>query len=459
MKKVTKNLKFRLLLGLFLFLFATFYLFGYFLVASLKNSYLESADATLSVIIKDISHDYNDASDADTLLGDAKEEFDIQTLYVQLGVLDTHTRTFLSISTSRDLKNEPMVLDATTIESLLITRKMMFSTVHHAKKTLRVAHRILDVPSQSPIILSCALNYEYHTPYLKQLKAWLWMGLSTLLFIILLMAYFIISKSFSNVQNVIDEVRAIGIEDTYKPIAQSHVSPEIDNLIDTFNVLLAELSTAYTQVKAFGHNASHELKTPLTIMRGEIEIGLKKERSQEEYQEILTSLHYEVSSLQSIIEKILFLSSVTKQGLDASFEDIYMDELIHEVLEEKRSVAKQKAIGLHVSCCEPVTIRGNAALLKIVLSNLLDNAIKYATSTTTVTIALIQGSVQIENKGMEISEEEIPHIFERFYRGKQVGKISGSGLGLALVKAIVDVHGFGIAVKSTHEKTVFTLSV
>lgn len=458
-KKVTKNLKFRLLLGLFFFLFVIFYLFGYFLVASLKNSYLESTDAKLGVIIKDISHDYKHQSDADTLLGDAKEEFDIQTLYVQLSTLDTQTHTVLPVSASFDLKNEPMAIDARTIENVLMTRKIVFTTVHHAKKTLRVAHMILDAQAKMPLILSCALQYEYHTPYLKQLKEWLWMGLGIVLSVILLMVYFIISKSFSNVQNVIDEVRSINIEETYKTIKQSHVSPEIDNLIDTFNALLTELSTAYTQVKAFGHNASHELKTPLTIMRGEIEIGLKKERSQEEYQKILASIHHEVISLQSVIEKILFLSSVTKQGLHASFEDIYMDELIHEVLEEKRMFAQQKAIDLEISTCEPITIRGNAVLLKILLNNLVENAIKYAAHTTTVRIALFQGSVYIKNSGIVISEEEISHIFERFYRGKQVGSISGSGLGLALVKAIADLHGFRIDVQSTHEETVFTLNL
>lgn len=460
MKTVAKNLKFRLLSGLFLFLFVTFYLFGYFLVASLKSSYLTSTDAKLELILKDILHDYTNQSDADSLWEDAQEEFGIQALYVQLGVLDSKTQTFFSTSTSHNLKNEPLVVDASTIATLLMTHKSVFATVRHAKNTLRVAHMMVDASSQTPVVLSCALHYEYHTPYLKQLKEWLWMGLGTLLLVVLLMVYFIISKSFENVQKVIDEVRNINIEDRYKPIAQSHVSPEIDNLIDTFNALLLELSNAYTQVKAFGQNASHELKTPLTIMRGEIEIGLKKERSKEEYQEILTSIKHEVASLQNIIEKILFLSSVTKQGIYTSFEDVYMDELIHEVLEEKRTLAWQKAIDLHMSRCEPLSVRGNAALLKILLSNLLDNAIKYATQTTTVNIELVQGNLRIENKGIGISEEDMPHIFERFYRGKEVGLISGSGLGLALVKAIVDVHGYGIDVQSTHEgMTVFTLSL
>lgn len=427
-------------------------MFGYFLVGSLKNAYLQSTDATLDVIIKDISHDYTSQNDADGILGDAKEEFDIPTLYVQLGTIDKKKEAFNVISTSHDLKGEAIFLDAKSITAVLTSKGVVFTTIRHAKKTLRVAHMVIENDAKTPIVLSCALNYEYHTPYLKQLKEWLWIGLSSLLLFILLMVYFIISQSFLNVQRVIDEVRHVSIEETYIPIAKSHVSKEIDNLIDTFNALLAQLSHSYMQVKQFGHNASHELKTPLTIMRGEIEVGLKKERSCEEYQTILKTIHAEVKSLQTVIEKILFLSSVTKQGVHASFETVYLDELIHEVVGEKKALAKQKDVTLSIRTCEPFTLSGNCALLKILLTNLLDNAIKYSDNGTTVIIALVDEQVSIENKGVSIAEEEMPYIFDRFYRGKGVGSIEGSGLGLSLVKAIAEVHGLSTEVECFNEK-------
>lgn len=455
---MTKNIKFRLILGLFSFLVITFYMFGYFLVSSLKRSYLETIDTKLEVILKDIAHDYNGQNDANELLGDAKEEFDIQTLYVQLTKIDIYTRKPLEISISQDLKNQPILLEESTITNLLKTRKIIISYGKHLTRGLRVAHTIINAESQTPSILLCALEYDYHTPYLKQLREWLWFGLSTLLIVVLLTVYFIISKSLANVQKVIEEVNAININQTYKPLTKSHLSPEIDHLIDTFNILLTQLSSAYMQVKQFGNNASHELKTPLTIIRGEIEVGLKKERSSEEYKEILTSIQYEVIGLQSIIEKMLFLSSVSKSEVRASFVEVYIDELIHEILDEKRVSAEQKNLHLIMERCEPLTVEGNSDLLKIVLNNLMDNAIKYAWNNTIVRISLFDKMIQIENCGTEISEEEISHIFERFYRGKHVGNIQGNGLGLTLVKSICDLHGFGIYITRVEQnQTIVTI--
>lgn len=451
---LAKNLKFRLLLGLFVFLFVIFYGFGYFLISTLKDSYLQSAKATLGVVIKDISHDYTNQSSADALMGDVKEEFDLQTLYVQLSKWDKKTHAIAHINTSLDLNNKPLQIDTSILTRILeAPNSTLFRTEKHAKGTLLVAHLVLNMQVDMPMILSCAIPYEYHTPYVKALKLWLWMGLGTLLILMLLMVYFIISRSFSSVQRIINEVRSIGIEDSQKRLAKTEVAKEIDNLIDTFNDLISQLQSAYAQVKAFGQNASHELKTPLTIMRGEIEIGLKKERTAEEYQSILSTIHDEVIALQEVIEKILLLSSVTKSDVHASFETLYIDEMLQEVLEEKRALALKQAISLHVSIFEPFTLQANPVLLKIILNNLLDNAIKYSPYGATITIALKEGSLYIENSGQGISEADMPHIFERFYRAKEVRHLVGHGLGLCLVKVILDVHGFRIEVKSIQNKT------
>jgi len=451
---LAKNLKFRLLLGLFVFLFVIFYGFGYFLISTLKDSYLQSAKATLGVVIKDIAHDYTNQISADVLMGDVKEEFDLETLYVQLSKWDKKAHSVEHINTSLDLNNKPLHVEADIITKILeAPNKTLFTTQKHTQGTLLVAHLVLNMQADMPVILSCAIPYKYHTPYLKALRLWLWMGLGTLLILMLSMVYAIISRSFLSVQRIINEVRSIGIEDSQKRLAKTEVAKEIDNLIDTFNDLISQLQSAYTQVKAFGQNASHELKTPLTIMRGEIEIGLKKERTAHEYQAILATIHDEVIGLQEVIEKILLLSSVTKSEVHASFETLYIDEVLQEVLEEKRALALKQTISLHVSIFEPFTLQANPALLKIVLNNLLDNAIKYSPYGATITVALKEGSLCIENSGQGISEVDMPHIFERFYRAKEVRHLAGHGLGLSLVKVILDLHNFRIEAKSIQNKT------
>lgn len=429
-----------------------FYGFGYFMVGLLKNSYTQTVEATLTTALKDIKHDYKTNVDMSETLHDVEDEFDIHPLYSQVTFLESKTQTITEKITSDDLKSEALPLD-TLIVSEVIKAKgaIVFTTLNIpnlTKNKVRVGHIVLDVTDAHYVILSCGTAYDKHTPYVKIMTVWLWIGLSVLLVAILLMVYFIISHSLLNVQQVIDEARSINVEDVDKKITKTHIAKEIDNLIDTFNTLLHELQYAYLQVKQFGQNASHELKTPLTIIRGEIEVGLKKERTPSEYQHILGTIHSEVTSLQDIIEKILFLSSTTKGHVDASFEMVYIDEIVQEAIEEKKSFAMSKDIALHVNACEPLTTRGNGALLKIAIANLIDNAIKYSPTHSLVNIALLDTTLCIANSGLGINEEELPHIFEQFYRGKMVQKISGVGLGLAIVKTILELHDFRMEVKS-----------
>lgn len=453
MKKIVNNLKFRLLAGLCCFLFFVFYGFGYFLISSLKDSYIQSIETSLVTAIKDIKHDYKDnKSTIKETLNDIKDEFGIYPFYGQIASWNMKSQTMEVFELSEDLKHESLFLNHTLLEELAKAHEgVAFTTLHVpslAEEKLKIGHVILEKQEGSFIVLSCGTTYKSHTPYVRQMTVRLWFGLGILLVIILFLVYGILSHSFSSVQHVIDEARGIKADDIGKQITKTHISAEIDNLIDTFNELIFELQHAYTQVKQFGQNASHELKTPLTIIRGEIEVGLKKEREKEEYQFILHSIHKEITSLQEIIEKILFLSSVNKKVQEVCFDSIYVDEIVQEAIEERQGIAKGSGIVLHVKTFDALTTRGNAPLLKMAIGNLLDNAIKYSPSHTTVTIALIGKTLSIENEGIGIDPDEIPHIFERFYRGKRVDSILGSGLGLSIVEAILNLHSFQIDIKS-----------
>jgi signal transduction histidine kinase len=183
------------------------------------------------------------------------------------------------------------------------------------------------------------------------------MGLSSLLIIILVLAYILISKSLQNVQKVTNTAKEISTQDLHSTIPQTHIAYEIDDLIATFNTLLNELQNAYSQVKQFGQNASHELKTPLTIIQGEVDVGLRKERTYEEYQQILHKVAKEVSTLHTVIEKILFLSSTTKNDLKNHFSEVYLDEVLLDAIEEKRLICEQKNITLHVNSLEALSVQ------------------------------------------------------------------------------------------------------
>jgi signal transduction histidine kinase len=453
MKTLFKSLKFRLITALGLILFALFYGFGYIVIHTLESSYKESLEASLFTVLKDIRHDYTEAPEKELALNETKEEFELPVLFTQIVAYDSMSNKPHILNRSNDLKEQNLPIELSTIQQIFEhPNDIIFSIVqdpnNHERK-IYMGTMFLAQKEFQMLFLQCALPYNKHTPQIQDMIKTLWIGLCTLLFIILGLAYVLISKSLANVLHVTNVAKTLHGQIKHSTIPKSHIAYEIDDLIETFNTLLSELQHAYAQVQQFGQNASHELKTPLTIIKGEIEIGLRKERSPKEYVQILEKVGREVGSLHEVIEKILFLSSSTKNDLKKHFHELYVDEVLLEAIEEKRSLAEQKQIALSLDTLEPQNLRGNAALLKIAIANLIDNAIKYSPAHSTIHIALKEHELSIRDEGMGMSEEEMEHIFEQFYRTKESQESTkGSGLGLCIVKNILDLHDLTIHVQS-----------
>lgn len=448
-----KNLKFRLLFTLGAILFFLFYTFGYSVIHTLKTTYIQSIESSLFTVLKDIKHDYHEAPDKEINFEETTKEFDIPLLYAQVVAYDSLSNAPKILQRSQDLESERIIIEPKIIQEIFENpNKIVFSTMHNPKLTQRklyVGTLFLAQTEFQMLFLQCAIPYDLQTQHVDEMVVTLWVGLLTLLGIILILAYLLLSKSLKTVQKVTNAAKAITAQDSHATIPQTDIAYEIDDLIKTFNTLLFELQHAYAQVKQFGQNASHELKTPLTIIQGEVEVGLRKERSKEEYQEILRHVLSEVGTLHEVIEKILFLSSNTKNELKTHFEEVYLDEILLGVLEEKALPCKNRQIDLHVKTVEAISVQGNGALLKIALLNLLDNAIKYSPASSRIDISLTAHELCIHDQGFGIKKEELAHVFEQFYRGAKSKHLAhGSGLGLAIVKTIVDLHDFTITLSS-----------
>jgi len=449
-----KSLKLRLLLALFVILFTLFYSFGYVVVHTLEKSYQQSLDTAIFTVLKDIKHEYMKNPDhIGTMLNAVKDEFDMPLLFAQIVTFDLRLNSTAIDLRSLDLKDEKLEVTESLLHKVADrSDKITFSNMSLSKLTqrqIRIGTLFLADKGEQLVFLQCALPYDKHTPQIKKLMVTLWIGLSLLLSVILILAYYLISKSLSSVQTVTNAAKKIRAQDAQSTIPKSYVAYEVDDLIATFNALLSELQHAYAQIKQFGQNASHELKTPLTIIKGEVEVGLRKARSSEEYQSILHDVEKEISHLQEIIEKILFLSSNTTVDLKKHFTEVYIDEILLDAIQEKSLLAQGHSVTLKLDFLEAVSRQGNATLLKIAFVNLLDNAIKYSPAHSTVHITLKDQSLSIYDQGIGIDAQALEHIFEQFYRsekGKQTSK--GYGLGLALVKTIIELHNFTITISS-----------
>ena len=219
-----------------------------------------------------------------------------------------------------------------------------------------------------------------------------------------------------------------------------------------------KLRKSLKQIKRFSSDVSHELKTPLTVMKGEIEVALKENRSKEEYRNILTSTLEEVDKLQSIVKNLFMLTSIEKSTLKSKFKPQALDDIVLNAIEDLMVQASHKAINLEITQLDTVVLSCDNVLIKTAFSNIIENAIKYSPENTIIHISLskVNNSVIfcVEDEGFGIEEEKITFVFDRFYRSddSRSKNIKGFGLGLSIVQQIVQAHDGIISLKNKSEK-------
>ncbi len=216
------------------------------------------------------------------------------------------------------------------------------------------------------------------------------------------------------------------------------------------NELTEKLDQSFQQIKEFNSNASHQLKTPLSSMKVQIDVTLEKERTIPEYKEILNSINQEVNSLQSLVSNLLILTRMRDKTIKEGFKEINLDNILLDVIGENIVVAEKKKIKIEIGELEELKILGNDTLLSILITNLIDNAIKYTPSGKTVTISLEGTTLTIKDEGIGIEEDKLNLIFDKFYQIKNSKEkaIRGFGLGLSMVKKIAKLHEGTIDLKS-----------
>jgi heavy metal sensor kinase len=275
-----------------------------------------------------------------------------------------------------------------------------------------------------------------------------------LLVIIAPLGYIFMKKAFAPVHKVVTLAKQITAEDLSHRIDSVNSNDEIGELADTLNEMIARLERSFHQIKQFSGDVSHELKTPLTAIKGELEVALRKERNKEEYQDILASVLEKTNQLENIIADLLFLARMDAHSIPLTFTEFPLDELLLEVYEETYRLAEQKQITFNLKHVEQVNVMGDSGLIKRVLLNLIGNALKYTESGGTIELALERDTDTaiwtIRDTGIGIPAESLPSIFDRFYRVDQSRShdTGGSGLGLAIVQKIVEAHHGKIEVAS-----------
>jgi two-component system OmpR family sensor kinase len=279
--------------------------------------------------------------------------------------------------------------------------------------------------------------------------------------------YFLARKSLAPVMAMSDQAGRISAENLHERLPIHHAKDELGRLAASFNDLLERVDQSFERQRQFMSDASHELRTPAAILRGESEVALSRaERPAEEYRESLGVLHAEAQRLTKIVEDLFTLTRADAGQYPLSPQEFYLDELAGECTHAARSLALAKQITLTCELPEDLPVRADEALVRRMILNLLDNAIKYTAAGGRVTVTCERSgneyALSVTDSGPGIPADLQARVFERFFRADKARTRSedgggGAGLGLSIARWIAEAHrGRLILARSDANGSTFT---
>ncbi|MFZ4476598.1 MAG: sensor histidine kinase [Saprospiraceae bacterium] len=301
-------------------------------------------------------------------------------------------------------------------------------------------------PSGRPYVVVAAS--EFRTDHLQNLQNILIAGFFISIGLVAFVGYIFSGRAMAPVSRIVNEVDAILPSDLSARLQSPENNDEIARLINTFNRMLDRIQVAFQMQKRFVSNVSHELKNPISVIVSQLEVALNRERSPQDYQHTLRSVLDDSYAMADITEKLLQISRVHSEDSHIEFVALRLDELVLQVqsglLRSKPDYHILFDMEGNIEQEEQLIIAGNEALLRLALSNLIDNGCKFSPDHR-VSLKLLAKNgkkpvLELIDNGPGIPAEDLPYIFQPFYRGIQQAKVAGSGIGLSLVDSILRLH-------------------
>jgi heavy metal sensor kinase len=276
--------------------------------------------------------------------------------------------------------------------------------------------------------------------------------------------WFLARRALTSVEEVTRTARAISAEDLEQRVPVKGQTDEIDRLAITFNDMLDRIQKLITEMKEMNENIAHDLRSPITAIRGMAEMTLTTGNVVHEYEAAAASTVEECDRLLEMINTMLYISETEAALGKIHMEEVDLTRVVRDACELFQPVAEDKGVNLVVEINGELKVRGVLQGLQRMLANLIDNALNYTPRPGTVTVSVTgddsHGIIAVKDTGVGIPPNDLPHIFRRFYRCDRSRSRPGTGLGLTLVEAIVRAHRGRIAVTSTpNVGTTFTVTL
>ena len=452
---------FRLKLILF-YLFSTttiFIAFGLFYYNEIENDIRKNIDSNLEVIGRDLMFD----------LSQKKYDIDVWKKIIDEETIETGKNLLTLIQVSILDQNKSYKISSDTKGNIVfpenhqVEKNGKFETISSPQgNNLRLYTIYMKRKGEPGSKIQIATPMKHYELSLNKHTITLLFTGPVLILFFTILGYIFIDKNLKIVWEITENVKNITASDLSKRLIIPYRSIEFTNLITVLNDMIGRLEVSFEQYQRFSGDASHELKTPLTAMRGDIEIALRASRTTEEYETTLIKLSALVKQMESIINSLFFLSSIDSGNIPYIFTNRSLDEILLEECENAISNLPKK-IKFQFCEIENVSLQCVPLLMQRLFSNLIENAVKYTPENGSIEIFMYteeeSGVFKISDTGIGIDPSEHIKIFERFYRtDRSRSRTSGGvGLGLAIVDWIIKIHKGRIVIKSDIGKgTTFT---
>lgn len=299
---------------------------------------------------------------------------------------------------------------------------------------------------EGPLCVISLAYDEMGLEELRDLKRTLIIGFFLSVLVVYSAGRFFSYNIFKPVREIISKVKGISADNLNKRVDEGNNKDEIHDLAHTFNGLLARLETAFELQNNFVSNASHEFRTPLTVIAGEAELGLARE-DHPETKKAFDLIWREAEKLNHLVQSMLSLAQTGFDGQKQQFAPVRIDELLFAAKATANNIFPGNQVVIHVEHFpedeKQLTVLGNFSLLNVAFSNIILNACKYSDNKSVEVDVHADSkyiSIRIADKGIGIPEKELPQIFVPFFRASNTNSYEGHGIGLPLAMNIVRLH-------------------
>ena len=327
-------------------------------------------------------------------------------------------------------------------------------TVWHGRRRFRVASGLPDPEGHPELLVEAGTSVRAVEKRITSLRRYLYLSLAVLVVMAAGGGWFLASRSLAPIGKMVRELDAIESGNLADRLEVTRTGGEVEELRRAINRMLERLQRAFERLQAFTANVAHELRTPLTTLQCRIESSINSPGGESPHA-VLDQTLRELESLKALVENLLLLARMDAEEAPWDPETVDMARLLEDVGEAFGFVAEEKGIDLALDRRGEAPVAGNAPLLRRMVGNLLDNAIRYTPPGGKVRASVErQGAecvLEVADSGPGIPAESLERVFERFYRaeGSRSRESGGSGLGLSIVKRVVELHGGKIKITTS----------